>query len=186
MGLTSGQTTEQWQKDISAAKASSVDGFALNIGPNDAWTQTQLQLAYSAAEAAGGFSMFISFDFAAGSWSVDYVASLINQFKGSSAQMKENGATFVSTFEGPYWSDSWSAVRQQTGGIFLVPTWSSIGAAGVGSKIGLIDGAFHWGVWPRPNQYKLDTGEDMAYKGALQGKKYMMGVSPWFYTGKPV
>jgi hypothetical protein len=28
----------------------------------------------------------------------------------------------------------------------------------------------------------MNTGEDVAYKNALQGKKYMMGVSPYFYT----
>lgn len=28
----------------------------------------------------------------------------------------------------------------------------------------------------------MNTGEDIAYKNALRGKKYMMGVSPYFYT----
>jgi hypothetical protein len=28
----------------------------------------------------------------------------------------------------------------------------------------------------------MNTGEDHAYKNVLQGKKYMMGVSPYFYT----
>lgn len=28
----------------------------------------------------------------------------------------------------------------------------------------------------------MNTGEDVAYKNALRGKKYMMGVSPYFYT----
>ena len=30
----------------------------------------------------------------------------------------------------------------------------------------------------------MTTGEDKAYKSALAGKAYMMGVSPWFYTSK--
>ena len=28
------------------------------------------------------------------------------------------------------------------------------------------------------------TAPDRAYQEALRGKKYMMGVSPWFYTRK--
>lgn len=30
----------------------------------------------------------------------------------------------------------------------------------------------------------MDTGEDIAYKQALRGKKYMMGISPYFYTSR--
>jgi glucan endo-1,3-alpha-glucosidase len=86
--------------------------------------------------------LFISFDMAAGSWSVQQVVGLVNAYKNSRAQMKgPDGKPFVSTFEGPGWADNWNAVRQQTGGIFLVPDWSSLGAHGVGEKLGLIDGA---------------------------------------------
>ena len=28
----------------------------------------------------------------------------------------------------------------------------------------------------------MSTGNDVAYKSVLQGKSYMMGVSPYFYT----
>jgi glucan endo-1,3-alpha-glucosidase len=136
---------------------------------------------------------------AAGNWSVQQVVDLVNTYKNSRAQMKVDGKPFVSTFEGPGWADNWNAVRQQTGGIFLVPDWSSLGANGVGGKLGVIDGACRffltaspfaikltesvsWGAWPQAGQTKMNTGEDAAYKQALQGKKYMMGVSPYFYT----
>jgi hypothetical protein len=39
-----------------------------------------------------------------------------------------------------------------------------------------------WGAWPQAGQQKINTGEDVAYKSALKGKKYIMGVSPYFYT----
>jgi glucan endo-1,3-alpha-glucosidase len=193
--------------EISTAKQAGIDGFALNIGPNDYWTPPQLRNAYAAAEQVGGFVVFISFDMAAGNWSVDQVVDLVNAYKNSAAQMKVDGKAFVSTFEGPGWADNWSAVRERTGGIFLVPDWSSLGAHGVGEKLALIDGACAfffqlcfalgmmfgnnadvipvcWGAWPQANQTKMNTGEDLAYKNALQGKKYMMGVSPYFYTSK--
>lgn len=78
---------------------------------------------------------------AAGDWSVQQVVELVNTYKGSAAQMKVDDKPFVSTFEGPGWADNWNAVRSQTGGIFLVPDWSSLGAYGVGGKLGIIDGA---------------------------------------------
>ncbi|KAH8899905.1 glycoside hydrolase [Thozetella sp. PMI_491] len=185
VGLTDGQSLQQWLNEINQAKRVGIDGFALNIGPSDSWTATQLHQAYQAAEQAGGFVLFISFDMAAGNWSVQQVVDLVNTYKNSGAQMKVDGKPFVSTFEGPGWADNWNAVRGQTGGIFLVPDWSSLGAYGVGGKLGLIDGAFSWGAWPQAGQQKMNTGEDTAYKSALQGKKYMMGVSPHFYTNLP-
>ncbi|KAI0173106.1 glycoside hydrolase family 71 protein [Hypoxylon sp. FL1284] len=185
VGLTSGQSQDQWQKDISEAKASGIDGFALNIGSADSWNDEQLQLAYDTADSAGGFSMFLSFDMAASSWSVDQVVQRVNQHKDAASQLKVGGKPFVSTFEGPDWASNWASVRSQTGDIFLVPDWSSRGADGVGSLLGQIDGAFNWGAWPDANQDTMSDGNDVAYKSVLQGKPYMMGVSPYFYTDLP-
>jgi glucan endo-1,3-alpha-glucosidase len=141
VGLTDGQDLAQWNTEINLAKAAGIDGFALNIGPSDAWTQSQLRQAYQAAEAAGCFAMFLSFDMAAGEWPVPQVVDLINQFRDSPAQMRVDGKPMVSTFEGPGWADNWATVRQQTGDIFLIPDWSSLGPYGVGQKLGVIDGA---------------------------------------------
>lgn len=65
----------------------------------------------------------------------------INQYKGSSAQYKIGNRAFVSTFEGPSFADSWASVRSQTGGLYLVPDWSSLGPSGVQQQLGKIDGA---------------------------------------------
>ncbi|KAI0600987.1 glycoside hydrolase family 71 protein [Biscogniauxia sp. FL1348] len=188
VGLTSGQEASQWQKDISEAQSAGIDGFALNIGRDDSYTDTQLQLAYDAASSVGGgFSVFLSFDMADSTkpWDVDRVSSLVNQYKSAGSQFKVNGLPVVSTFEGPTWSDNWASVRSATGGIFLVPDWSSLGADGVGGRLSIIDGAFNWGAWPEKNQKTITTGNDVAYKNVLQGKPYMMGVSPYFYTDLP-
>ena len=82
-----------------------------------------------------------SHSMACGEWSVDQVVNLVNQYKNSDAQMTVDGEPFVSTFEGPGWADNWSTVRDQTGGIFLVPDWASLGPHGVGQKLDIIDGA---------------------------------------------
>ncbi|KAI0811836.1 glycoside hydrolase family 71 protein [Xylaria sp. FL0064] len=184
VGLTSGQTRDEWQQDISEAKGSGIDGFALNIGAQDTYNDAQLQLAYDVA-SANGFSLFLSFDMQASQWSADQIISYINTYKTYSSQFTVNGLPVVSTFEGPSQSDIWAGVRSATGGIFFMPDWASLGAQGVGAKLSLIDGAFNWGAWPDANQYTMSTGNDVAYKSVLQGKPYMMGVSPYFYTNLP-
>ena len=78
---------------------------------------------------------------AAGSWSIPHVVDLINRYKSFSSQMRVEGKPFVSTFEGPEWAANWPRVREQTGGIFLVPDWSSLGPHGVGQRLDVIDGA---------------------------------------------
>lgn len=51
---------------MQCAKDCGIDGFALNIGPSDPWTETQLDLAYSAAEQIGDFVLFLSFEYGSG------------------------------------------------------------------------------------------------------------------------
>lgn len=192
VGLTHGQTAEEWLDEIQTAQAAGIDGFALNIGPSDPWSEEQLGLAYTAAaQFSGSFVLFLSFDMAAGEWSVSQVISLITALCDSLAQCKvDGGLPLVSTFEGPGWAENWAAVREGVpGGIFLVPDWSSLGPEGLRPKLEGIEGAFSWCAWPRAGEKKLGTEEDEAYARVLrrkQGKEgaYMMGVSPWFYTSK--
>ncbi|KAK4118909.1 glycoside hydrolase family 71 protein [Parathielavia appendiculata] len=185
VGLACQQTREKWARDIKTAKLAGIDGFALNIGPSDHWTETQIYYAYKEAEEVHGFSVFISFDMAAGYWGISQAVELINRYKDSPAQMRVDGMPLVSTFEGPNWVDNWPTIRDQTGGICLIPDWSSLGPHGVGHRLDLIDGAFSWDAWPKAGQTKMTTVEDLLYRENLCGKKYMMGVSPWFYTNLP-
>ena len=105
----------------------------------------QLPLAYAAAEEAAGdgsFKLFISFDQAASSWSADQVVARVEQFRDSPAQFKIGGLPLVSTFEGVDWGlENWGTVREQTGGIHLIPDWSSLGPQGVAGRLDAIDGA---------------------------------------------
>ncbi|KAK4095914.1 glycoside hydrolase family 71 protein [Parathielavia hyrcaniae] len=185
VGLACQQTREKWAHDIKAARLAGIDGFALNVGPSDHWTGVQLHHAYKEAEGVHGFSVFISFDMAAGCWEVSQVVELINRYKESASQTRVDGKPLVSTFEGPGWANNWPAVRQQTGDICVIPDWSSLGPHGVGHRLDLIDGAFSWDAWPKAGQSKVTAVEDLLYKDNLGGKKYMMGVSPWFYTNLP-
>jgi len=39
-----------------------------------------------------------------------------------------------------------------------------------------------WDAWPKASQPRMTAEEDKLYKSILGQKKYMMGVSPYFYT----
>lgn len=188
LGLTSGQTREQWRQDIQDAKAAGIDAFILNAGPTDNYSDEQLDIAYTEAAAETGFSLAISFDMnpdLVDAWTVEHVAGWINKFAASPAQLKVDGKSFVSTFEGPSWIDNWGAVRDQTGGIYLVPDFSSIGVPGLAEQgyLEKMDGAFSWDAWAKDGGKKT-TDADIGYTDMLAGtgKSYMMGVSPSFFT----
>jgi glucan endo-1,3-alpha-glucosidase len=140
VGDTYGQELAQWQTDVADAKSAGIDGFALNIGLVDYNTE-QLDFAYEAASSVDDFVLFISFDMSVDGWTVEDVASFINDYKNSTSQFKMNGLPFVSTFEGPTWASNWTTVNASTGGIFFVPDWSSQGAVGATTLLPSIDGA---------------------------------------------
>lgn len=66
-----------------------------------------------------------------------------------------------------------------------MPDWASIGASNATSAGGnAADGLFAWDAWPDgPNN--MNTKGDNGYISALNGKPYMMAVSPWFFTNVP-
>ena len=185
VGNAASHTIDDWADDIQQAKDASIDGFALNIG-GDSYTGTQLTNAYSAAKTAGGFSLFISFDFAAyPSFDVDTVSNLINTYKDEPAQYKYNNMPLVSTFEGPDVAAEWPSIRSAVpGGIFFIPDWTSIKGSAPGNFSEYTDGALSWDVWPTGTD-PIDISVDLSWKSILGSKAYMMGVSPWFYTNLP-
>ncbi|KAL0633373.1 hypothetical protein Q9L58_007747 [Maublancomyces gigas] len=186
LGVTNGQVLADWNRDITLAKAAKIDGFAINAGPNDAWSVAQLNLAYQSAEA-NAFKLFISFDMlCCGTWPVSQVADFINAHKNSPAQFKVNNQPFVSTFEGTNFVSQWTQVEQSTGALFLVPSWTSMGPQTFQSNLNAVDGTFPWDAWPHgrsPTHKTVDS--DRAWISSVPGKSFMMPVSPWFYTNLP-
>jgi hypothetical protein len=142
-----------------------------------------LKTAYDAAAAAGDFRMFISFDYLSGGpWDAGVVIDKINMFKSHPAQFLYNGQALVSTFEGVNNAGDWAGIKASTG-CFFMPSWTSMGPSFT-SHLGEVDGAFSWDMWPVGANDK-DTSADELWINMLQGKPYMMGVSPWFYTNLP-
>ncbi|KAE8145952.1 glycosyl hydrolase family 71-domain-containing protein [Aspergillus avenaceus] len=177
-------TPDQWESDIVEAQKAHIDGFALNVGPQDHHTDRALQAAYDAAEKVGNFSLFVSFDYATGGpWPADRVITIINTYKNRKAQFHFKGKPLVSTFEGTSNSGDWANIKAATG-CFFIPCWTSMGPSGIRNVLNDIDGAFSWDAWPTGAE-DMKTDSDVAWMSALQGKPYMMPVAPWFYTNLP-
>ncbi|KAJ0415872.1 glycosyl hydrolase family 71-domain-containing protein [Aspergillus carlsbadensis] len=184
VGVAGSMTQAEWERDIIEAQKAHIDGFALNIAPQDDYTDRVLQTAYDAAERIGHFSLFLSFDYESGGpWPWDRVISTINAYKSRPAQYFYKGKPLVSTFEGVGSSSDWPYIKSATGCTFI-PDWTSLAPSGLHTVYETVDGAFSWDAWPVGAQDK-DTFSDRAWINALYGKPYMMAVSPWFYTSLP-
>ncbi|KAL3459835.1 glycosyl hydrolase family 71-domain-containing protein [Aspergillus heterothallicus] len=184
VGIANSMTPVEWERDIVEAQKAHIDGFALNIAPQDDYTDRVLQTAYDAAERIGNFSLFISFDYESGGlWPSDRVISTINAYKNRQAQYLYKGNPLVSTFEGVRSSSDWPYIKSATGCAFI-PDWTSLAPSGLHTVFDTVDGAFSWDAWPVGAQDK-DMSSDRAWIEALRGKPFMMAVSPWFYTNLP-
>lgn len=189
LGNAGSYTETQWQSDIKLAQEAGIDAFVLNIAPPlVGTTSTQVSNAFKAVNDLGsGFKLFFSFDYLGGGqpWAASDVISLLQTYTPNTAHFKYNNVPLVSTFEGTNNIGDWAHIRASVpGGIFFVPDWSSLGPGGISSQLSIIDGAFSWDMWPNGANNMTDV-PDKAWKAALSGKAYMMGVSPWFFTDLP-
>ncbi|EAW20625.1 uncharacterized protein NFIA_030580 [Aspergillus fischeri NRRL 181] len=152
-------TASDWQSDIGLAQDAHIDAFALNMAWEDKTNDASVEMAFTAANAKG-FKLFFSFDYAGnGPWDQDVVIR-----PGNAAD--------------------WVTIKAKTN-CFFMPDWSSVGAKpAVGLANGVADGLFSWSAWPWGNQ-GMDTYTDASYIQYLDGKPYMMAISPWFYTNLP-
>ncbi|KAK6500921.1 hypothetical protein TWF506_003680 [Arthrobotrys conoides] len=187
LGITGGYTAANWQEDINAAKAIGIDAFALNIArvAVDAFTPTQLALAYSEAQSLN-FKLYISFDFAwfaPDSSSVSEIVGILQTYAAHPAALKHNNKAVVTTFIGDNFGNNWNTVRSQVStALEILPNWQPPNV----QNNAAVDGAFSWVAWPNSNNNPIagpmTTASDTAYLSALAGKVYMAPVSPWFFT----
>ena len=177
-------TPEEWREDIALAQQAHIDGFAMNIAPQDSYTDDVLSMAYEAAAEIGNFTMFLSFDYLSGGpWPIDRVIQTINAYRDSPAQYNYQGKPLVSTFEGAGNTQDWPAIKSEAD-CFLVPSWTSMGPDGFKSVLDIVDGAFSWDAWADGAQSK-SSDSDRAWMDAVGDKVYMMPIAPWFYTDLP-
>ncbi|KAH8881777.1 hypothetical protein GQ53DRAFT_667060 [Thozetella sp. PMI_491] len=182
-----------WATEINKAKTAGIDAFALNMAYGEATTQSQLPLAFAAANAAG-FKLFFSIDYAGnGLWPKADVLSLLKRWIPDGAYYRNGAKPMVSTFEGTAAAKDWTDIKAQTG-CYFIPDWSSLGAKdALQIAPGVPDGLFNWAGWPVGDR-KMNNFVDASYALFLGGRpiapeasvpNYMMPVSPWFYTNMP-
>ncbi|KAK3330764.1 glycoside hydrolase [Apodospora peruviana] len=188
VGNSADFSVADWEEDIQLAQDVSIDAFVLNVGSQDTNNAASLPKVFEAANNKN-FKLFFSFDYAAmGPWPKDQVIALMKQFGSDPAYFAEpeTGKPFVSTFEGPGNAGDWPTIKAATN-CFFVPDWTSLPPADAASAAGgVADGLFSFIAWPNGDA-NMTTDSDKLFQTVLQPeqKKYMMPVSPWFYTALP-
>ncbi|KZV70584.1 glycoside hydrolase family 71 protein [Peniophora sp. CONT] len=192
VGNTAPYTQATWTNDINLAKNSGIDGFALNVGSAD-YEIAQVKNAYAAAEAVGGFKLFISADMTANpcASAADAVPlrNWVTTYYNHPAQFIYNGKVYFSTFLGNDCMFGQSSVvagwtnefkNQLTGAqaVYFVPFFS-VDPATFSNYAGLIDGALNWNSgWP----IMLNASNSASLGLSSIGGSYLPTVSPWFFT----
>lgn len=156
-----------------------MDAFALNTG----WglnTKDLLDDAFSIADEVG-FKLFLSLDYSGdGHWPQDQVVNVLKAYTNRTAYYRHrDDKPLVSTFEGSQAAGDWKNIKRKID-CFLIPDWSSLEPK-VALGRAAIDGLMSWSAWPE-GTHDTNTTVDQKYMDALDGKPYIMPVSPWFYT----
>ncbi|GJC99199.1 glucan endo-1,3-alpha-glucosidase agn1 [Colletotrichum higginsianum] len=183
VGNTEHYGDADFSREISLAQQAHIDAFALNFAYGEKTNDLSLPVIFNVANRLG-FKLFFSFDYAGnGSWPQSDVIQLIERYASEPSYFRHEGIKpLVSTFEGPKAADDWNLIKERTG-CFFMPSWSSLGAKKA-LRPGVADGLFSWAGWPE-GANSMDTVIDQSYREFLDGKPYMMPVSPWFYTNLP-
>ncbi|KAJ7471191.1 glycoside hydrolase family 71 protein [Mycena galericulata] len=194
VGLTEKYTDEDWCSDIRLAGDTGIDGFMLNVG-GDSWQFGQVQRAFSAAaDCSPGFKLGISFDMTSIPCSKSDDAKLlqnyINVLRGHPLYLSFNSRPLFSafsgedcTFERESPNAGWNDVIKPgdaTEQVYFVPSFF-VDPASLPSWTAM-DGACDWdAAWPNGDN-PIEFDSDNRWIDNLDGRTYMAGVSPWFFT----
>lgn len=158
----------------------------------DPWQPQSVAWAYAAAQQAGGFKLFFSFDMTSFGCANDgdgsTIASLISKYANHPAQAKYKNKVLVTTFAGENCNfgkgdtaAGWADVKAKSQvDYFFIPatfmTPANIQAAS------WFDGQMNWdAAWPNAN-VAPNIDRDTAWLSALGSKAYMASISPFFFT----
>ncbi|KAL0478277.1 glucan endo-1,3-alpha-glucosidase [Acrasis kona] len=196
IGNSYATTQEMFKIDLIHAVGMGVDGFALNLGPED-WMWDRVEKLYTAARDFPNFKLFFSFDMHR-MGDPNAIVEWIRRFSNRPNTYKYNNKIFVSTFAGESQSfgesgpnEGWNnkiknPLRNQGIEIFFVPAWTAMGPNNFFDRNWVVDGAFSWNSWPNGGSPMTTAEDDIYMNGARQkGKAYMAPLSPWFYTHLP-
>jgi hypothetical protein len=183
---------EDYQREIRAAQAAGIDGFALNCG---GWTvrephyKKRTLLIYQAAKELGtDFKLFISADYASGLTS-DETHDMVESFRDHPNQFRYDGKPVLSTFGGK--REQTDFIRREFQGaraIVYVPFYYPHPAAEMPNQAQAeqvfreqpeLDGFFHFGAAGTPAQ--IATSNHLLARTWLgAGKLFMAGITPYY------
>ncbi|KAF9889444.1 hypothetical protein FE257_007346 [Aspergillus nanangensis] len=180
LGNTNNYTQDEWRADMVAAQKAKIDAFAINTGYGLNGTNDLLDAAFTVAKDLD-FKLFLSFDYSGdGHWPADQVLDVLKKFTPHAAWYKgSDNKPLVSTFEGAQAGGDWGKIKEKVECTFI-PDWSSL-HPDIAMGRGPVDGLMSWEAWPNGTS-EMTTDKDMEYMKVLNGKPYIMPVSPWFYT----
>ncbi|KAI0077540.1 glycoside hydrolase [Panus rudis PR-1116 ss-1] len=191
VGLNHNFTQDTWASEYALAQAKGIDGFALNIG-NDDWQPTQVSNAYQAALNSNGFKLFLSFDMSSfpcqNSSDGDILRTYITGYAEHPNQVQVDGKMLISTFIGDNCTfgasssdEGWlNTVKSNVPATYFIPNFNTDPQAT--GQLTSIDGNFDWvASWPLTDT-NVSFATDQAYIDLLGNRRYMAGVSPWFFT----
>ncbi|WVO19194.1 uncharacterized protein IAS62_000472 [Cryptococcus decagattii] len=182
---------EDWEKVFNLAQDTSLDGLALNIGPEE-WQLSQAQSAYSILSTrptpsdARPLKLFLSLDMNVLPFSPLELSTLVIKVisSGLHSQLKWCGKVLLSTFSGHSlgddgWVDVLRLVERGLGEevtfwpAFFMPPEDFLNKS-------YVDGAFAWNnAWPMGN-HTINIENDRPF---LESRKpYMAALSPLFFT----
>jgi glucan endo-1,3-alpha-glucosidase len=157
MGNTYPYHPHHFEKDISDAILTGIDGFALNIG-QDEWTSSRIDTIFSVVRRFPEFKLFFSFDMSIIT-SAALIVEYILRYAEHPNSFQYRGRYFVSTFSGESQSFGHDDVNQgwekevrlpliQKGlEICFVPSWTGYDGRDMFKRFPVVDGAFSWAAW---------------------------------------
>ena len=183
---------EDYQREIRAAQAAGIDGFALNCG---GWTvrephyKKRTLLIYQAAKELGtDFKLFISVDNATHLTAAE-IRDMVECFRDHPNQFRHDGKPVLSTFGGKLPQTEF--IRQEFQGvraIVYVPFYYPRPAAEMPNQAQAeqvfrehpsLDGFFHFGAAGTPDQIAA-SNHLLARTWLGAGKIFMAGITPYY------
>lgn len=194
VGNTYPYVYSDWVTDIQLAQSAGIDGFVLNLGPDD-WQPARIADAYRAAQTLGtNFKLLLSFDMSAFDCTSTVRLGLFQNYV-STYLPHPNAATYggkpaLSTFGGEWCTfgqssvnAGWQAVlgsRRNT--TYFMPAYTP-GDGPRSLNTFDIDAEINWGsAWPTGNT-DLTSENDKFWLS--YPKKYIATVSPMFFSHFP-
>ena len=152
MGNSYDSNKDSFTNDITLASQAGIDGFALNIGPDD-WMLDRISQMFDAATAFPNFKLFFSFDMAVISDAATLI-KYVKQYHTHPNSFIYQDRYFVSTFAGESQTfgqatlnDGWQTQFKDPSSaaginVYFMPSWTALGPDQIFENNPVVDGMF--------------------------------------------